>query len=60
MIYLFIYRRRSVEKNFRDDLSARKSAEFEGDVSRVETPSGRVVWRRAETPTIPGWLNRKK
>ncbi len=32
----------------RDDLTARRAAGLTTDIIRVETPDGRVVWRKVE------------
>jgi hypothetical protein len=54
MTYQF-YRARSdrpVIVPLRDDLAARRAASLTTDIVRVETPDGRVVWRRAEEEII--------
>lgn len=50
MTYLFFSRGNPDPRQvpLRDDLSARQAASLTTDIIRVETPAGRVVWRRVE------------
>ncbi len=50
MIYLFFARRIGRPIDCTSDLEARKVAVALGNVTRVETQSGRVVWRKVYEP----------